>query len=153
VSNFIYGAERTSNNGDQRFVMSHVATIKPFDPLALMVEFSYGNEEDASLGGTRDAKWYGLAGIASYSWTDRFSTALRGEFFKDRDGARLGGGVDHADVTVSEITFTGSYKFTKMLLGRLEYRQDWADEKFYRKRASSFDKSQGTFAAQLIYGF
>ena len=155
VSSFIYGPEQFRNNGNQRFTMSHVATIKPFDPLALIIEYSYGHEEKASLGGTRDAQWQGLAGIASYGWTDRFSTALRGEIFKDRDGARLGGNFTgtHANVTVSEITLTGSYQFTKMLLGRLEYRQDWADERFYQKRATSADKSQGTFAAQLIYAF
>ena len=155
VSSFIYGPEQFRNNGNQRFTMSHVATIKPFDPLALIIEYSYGHEEKASLGGTRDAQWQGLAGIVSYGWTDRFSTALRGEIFNDPDGARLGGNFTgtHANVTVSEITLTGSYQFTKMLLGRLEYRQDWADERFYRKRATSADKSQGTFAAQLIYAF
>ena len=155
VSSFIYGPEQFRNNGNQRFTMSHVATIKPFDPLALIIEYSYGHEEEASLGGTRDAQWQGLAGIVSYGWTDRFSTALRGEIFNDRDGARLAGNFTgtHANVTVSEITLTGSYQFTKMLLGRLEYRQDWADERFYRKRATSADKSQGTFAAQLIYAF
>ena len=155
VSSFIYGPEQFRNNGNQRFTMSHVATIKPFDPLALIIEYSYGHEEEASLGGTRDAQWQGLAGIVSYGWTDRFSTALRGEIFNDPDGARLGGNFTgtHANVTVSEITLTGSYQFTKMLLGRLEYRQDWADERFYQKRATSADKSQGTFAAQLIYAF
>jgi hypothetical protein len=153
TSSFIYGPEQRHKVGNKRFTMSHVATIKPFDPLAILLEYSYGHEEVASLGGTRDASWQGVAGIVSYGWTDRFSTALRGEVFKDSDGARLGGGGGHADVTVSEITFTGSYKFTKMLLGRLEYRQDWGDEKFYKKRATSADKSQGTFAAQLIYTF
>jgi len=153
VSSFIYGPEQRSNTSNKRFTMSHVATIKPFDPLAVILEYTYGHEENASLGGARDAKWYGLAGIVSYGWTDRFSTALRGEFFKDRDGARLGGGANHADVTVAEFTLTGSYKFTKMLLGRVEYRQDWADDRFFQKRASSADKSQGTFAAQLIYAF
>jgi hypothetical protein len=155
VSNFIYGPEQTSNTGDQRFTMSHVATIKPFDPLALTVEFTYGSEEKASLGGTRDAKWYGLAGIASYGWTDRFTTALRGEVFRDRDGARLGGNFagTHADQALAEVTLTGSYKFTKMLLGRAEFRQDWADENFFKRAASRADKNQTTLAAQLIYAF
>ena len=155
VSNFIYGPEQTRNNGNQRFTMSHVATIKPFDPLALIAEFSYGQEEKASLGGTRDAKWYGLAGIASYGWTDRFTTALRGEVFRDRDGARLGGNFNgtHADQALAEVTLTGSYKFTKMLLGRAELRQDWADEGFYKRGASRADKNQTTLAAQLIYAF
>ena len=155
TSSFIYGPEQRHKVGNKRFTMSHVATIKPFDPLAILLEYTYGHEEKASLGGTRDATWQGVAGIVSYGWTDRFSTALRGEVFKDSDGARLGGDFfgTHADVTVSEITLTGAYKFTKMLLGRLEYRQDWADERFFKKRATNADKSQGTFAAQLIYTF
>jgi len=155
VSNVIYGPEQFDNSGNKRFTMSHVATIKPFDPLALIVEYSYGHEENASLGGTRDASWYGLAAIASYAWTDRFSTALRGEFFKDSDGARLGGsfGGAHADVTLAEVTLTGSYKFTKAFLGRIEARQDWADERFYKKGSSKADKNQTTLAAQLIYTF
>jgi hypothetical protein len=155
ASNAIYGPEQRHNSGNKRFTWSNVATIKPFDPLAVYLEYTYGHEENASLGGTRDAKWQGLAGIVSYGWTDRFTTALRGEFFKDRDGARLGGNFagTHANVTVAELTLTGSYKFTKMLLGRVEYRQDWADERFYKKRSTSADKSQGTFAAQLIYTF
>lgn len=155
VSAFIYGPEQFHNSGNKRFTMSHVATIKPIDPLALIVEYSYGHEEKASLGGTRDAMWHGLAGIVSYGWTDRFTTALRGEVFRDRDGARLGGNFagTHADQTLAEVTLTGSYKFTKMLLGRVEFRQDWADEAFYKKAATRADKNQTTLAAQLIYTF
>lgn len=155
ASNFIYGSEQRSNNGDQRFTMSHVATLKPFDPLALILEYTYGREENASLGGTRDAVWQGVAGIASYGWTDRFTTAVRGEFFNDRDGARLGGNFTgtHANNSVAEVTVTGAYKFTKMFLGRVEVRQDWSDETFYRKGASSADKNQTTLAGQLIYTF
>ena len=155
VSSVIYGPEQRSNVGDQRFTMSHVATIKPFDPLALTVEYTYGREENASLGGTRDAVWQGIAGIASYGWTDRFTTAVRAEYFNDRDGARLGGNFagTHANNSVAEATLTGSYKFTKMLLGRVEVRQDWSDEAFYKKGASSADKNQTTLAGQLIYTF
>jgi hypothetical protein len=155
ASNLIYGAEQFSNTGDQRFTMSHVATYKPSEPLALIVEYTYGREENASLGGSNDAVWQGIAGIASYGWTDRFTTALRGEWFNDRNGARLGGNFSgtHANNSVAEATLTSSYKFTKMLLGRVEVRQDWSDQAFYRKGASSADKNQTTLAGQLIYTF
>jgi hypothetical protein len=155
ASNVIYGPEQTSRTGNQRFTMSHVATIKPFDPLALIVEYTYGREDNASLGGTRDAVWQGIAGIGAYGWTDRFTTALRGEYFNDRDGARLGGNFagTHASNSVAEVTLTGAYKFTKMLLGRVEVRQDWSDEAFFKKGSSSADKNQTTLGAQLIYTF
>lgn len=155
VSSFIYGPEQRNNDANKRFTMSHVATFKPIDPLALTLEYSYGHEGKASLGGTRDASWQGVAGIVSYGWTDRFTTAVRGEIFDDADGARLGGNFygTHAQQTVGEITFTGSYKFTKMLLGRLEFRQDWSDEAFFKRGAGKADKNQSTLAAQLLYTF
>src|ERR687892_647827 len=153
TSSLIYGPEQFHNSGNKRFTWSNVATIKPFDPLTLLLEYTYGHEENASLGGTRDAVWQGVAGIASYAWTDRFATALRGEIFKDRDGARLGGNFfgTHANQTVAEVTLTGAYKFTKMFLGRVEVRQDWADERFYKRGATNADKNQTTLAGQLIY--
>jgi Putative beta-barrel porin-2, OmpL-like. bbp2 len=155
TSSFIYGPEQRNNDAHKRFTMSHVATFKPIDPLALTLEYSYGNEGKASLGGTRSANWQGVAGIVSYGWTDRFTTAFRGEVFDDADGARLGGNFygTHADQTVGEITFTGSYKFTKMLLGRLEFRQDWSNEASFQRGASKADKNQSTLAAQLLYSF
>jgi hypothetical protein len=59
----------------------------------------------------------------------------------------------HAKNSVAEATLTGSYKFTKMLLGRVEVRQDWSDESFFKRGASSADKNQTTLAGQLIYTF
>src|ERR687891_139914 len=155
TSSLIYGPEQFHNSGNKRFAWSNVATIKPFDPLTLLLEYTYGREENASLGGTRDAMWHGVAGIASYGWTDRFTTALRGEVFEDRDGARLGGNFfgTHANQTVAEVTLTGAYKFTKMFLGRVEVRQDWADERFYKRGATNADKNQTTLAGQLIYTY
>jgi hypothetical protein len=154
ATNFVYGAEQR-NASPKRFAISNVLTIKPIDPLALYLEYTYGKEDRASLGGTRDAVWQGFAAIAAYSWTDRFSTALRGEIFNDRDGARLLGDLTgtHANATLGEVTLTGSYKFTKMMLGRAEIRQDWADRKMFKRGASGADGNQTTLAVQLIYGF
>lgn len=154
ASNIVAGPEQTHRSGPKRFTWSNVATIKPVDPLTLYLEYTYGHEEKitASL---RDATWQGGAAIASYGWTDRFTTALRGEFFNDRDGARLGGDIPgtHANVTVGELTLTGAYKFTKMLLGRVELRQDWANRRVFQRHSTGSDKSQTTLALQAIYTF
>ena len=152
-SSLVYGAE-TKSAGPKRFAWANVLTLKPMDPLALIFEYTYGHEEKVTPSG-RDGTWQGVAGIASYSWTERFNTALRGEWFNDRDGARIGGDFfgTHANVAVGEITFTGSYKFTKMLLGRAEVRQDWSDRSVYQKGATSADKNQTTLGLQLVYQF
>jgi hypothetical protein len=149
ASNLIYGPEQWHNSGNKRLTWSNVATIKPMDPLTIYLEYTYGYEQNitASL---RNGTWQGWAAIGSYNWTDRFNTALRGEIFKDSDGVRTGAA---RDVTLGEITLTGSYKFTKMLIGRAELRQDWADERFYKKDRTGADKNQTTFAVQMIYTF
>ncbi len=154
ASNFIYGAEQ-KNGAPKRFTISNVLTVKSFDPLTLSAEYTYGHEGKASLGGTRDATWQGVAAVASYGWTDRFTTALRAEAFNDRDGARLGGNFfgTHANVAVAEATLTGAYKFTKMLLGRAEIREDWADRRIFKRGSSNADKDQTTLAMQLIYTY
>ena len=160
ASNLIAGREPTGTGANPRkntarWTLANVWTIKPTEPVAIALEYTYGRQEKASLGGTRDATWQGVAGIVSYSWTDRFTTALRGEFFNDRDGARILGDAfgTQANVKVAEFTVTGGYKFTKMLLGRLEFRQDVANARVYRKGADGADKNQTTLAAQATYSF
>jgi hypothetical protein len=148
------GPEQSHNTKNSRFTLSNVATIKPVTDLTVFLEYSYGQEEKltASL---RNATWQGVAAIASYDWTERFNTALRAEWFNDRDGVRLGGDFagTHANVAVGEMTLTGAYKFTKMLLGRAEVRQDWSDQKFFQRGSSTADKNQTTLGLQLVYQY
>jgi hypothetical protein len=166
VSNVIAGEEPIaaappSARNTARWTISNVLTVKTFDPLNLSAEYTYGRQNKASAGGTLDAVWQGFAAIASYGWTDRVTTALRGEVFHDRNGARIGGDLNNGrpNVTVGELTLTGSYKFTKMLLGRAEVRQDWSNRDVFAvgdqtNRTSHFgDGSQTTLALQLIYTF
>ena len=159
VSNLIYGPEQRPN-GPKRFTIANVLTIKPIDPMAIALEYTIGHEGKVTASG-RDATWQGMAGIVSYSWTDRFSTAMRAEWFNDRDGARILGDpvTGHQNVTVGEVTFTGSYKFTKMLMGRAEVRQDWSDRNVFavgdqRNRSTHVaDKSQTILGLQLVYQY
>lgn len=154
ASNLIAGPEQDHRSGPKRLAWSNVFTIKPVDLLTLALEYTYGHEEKVTAS-LRDATWQGWGGIASYAWTDRFSTALRGEIFKDSDGARLGGNIagTHQDVTVGELTLTGAYKFTEQLLGRAEVRRDWANERVFQKRDTGSSKNEATVAFQVIYTF
>ena len=162
-SNLIAGEEPGALYNTARVAWSTVATFNPIDPLALSLEFTYGHQRNAVLnssGGTENADWYGLSGIAAYSWTERFTTALRGEWFGDPDGARVPRfSNSKTNTNLGEFTLTGAYKFTKMLLGRIELRQDFADGNIYgvgdtSGRANNpSNKSQTTFAMQMIYQF
>ena len=49
-----------------------------------------------------NGKWWGFAGIVNQDITDSFGLALRGEYFDDNDGARLG---------VNGLRCVGSYPY------------------------------------------
>ncbi len=162
ASNIIVGREwslstvggKHIHDGGTRVTWSNVATIKPMDPLTLYLEYTLGHEEKAltvfgSSFRIEDAWWNALAGIFSYGWTDRFTTAARAEYFRDSKGARTG----VRDADLGEVTLTAAYKFTAKLLGRAEVRQDWADTRFFAHGNNSPNKSQTTLALQVIYGF
>lgn len=158
ASNIMFGPEQTRNSGRMRTTWSSVATIKPADPLTLLLEYTLGSEAGATTPTSTkdDVWWHAIAGIASYGWTDRFATALRGEVFLDNDAARTAGlsAINpRRNVTLGEVTLTGSYKFTKMLIGRTEVRQDWANSGVFKKGRTNADSNQTTLGMQLLYTF
>jgi Putative beta-barrel porin-2, OmpL-like. bbp2 len=158
ASNVILGPEQTHNTNHQRLTWSNVATIKPIDPLTLLLEYTLGFEDKAPTpsASAEDAWWHAFAGIASYNWTERFNTALRAELFYDAQAARTGGFAATKtihNVALGEFTLTGTYKFTKMFLGRAEFRQDFANRPVFKKGSSGADSNQTTMAVQLLYQY
>lgn len=157
ASNVIIGPEQTHNTSNQRVTWSNVATIKPVDPLTLYLEYTLGHEDNAPTPtGIQSAWWHAFVAVASYSWTDRVITALRTELFLDSQAARTGGFAATSplhNATLGGVTLTGTYKFTKMFLGRAEVRQDWANHGVFKLGPSRADSNQTTLGMQLIYQF
>lgn len=160
ASNIIIGPEQPAPTNRVRTAWSNVATIKPMEPLTMYLEYTVGYEQDAPTEvGNRNSWWHAVAGVASWNWTDRFNTALRGEVFIDSQGARINAsGLFFStspihNATLGEITLSGTYKFTKMLLGRMEFRQDMANRPIFKVGTSNADSKQTTLALQLIYTY
>jgi putative OmpL-like beta-barrel porin-2 len=133
---FIYGPEQTDHSGRKRGLGDLVATIKPTDALTFLLNYDYGNEQKAALDGS-SAEWQGFAAIGSYNFTDRFSMALRGEWFEDSDGARTG-----AAQTLWEWTATAKYLVTQHLYGQAELRRDQGTKNTFVKNNDLFNKGQ-----------
>ena len=160
ASNIIIGPEQAAPTGRTRTTWSNVATIKPLDPLTVYLEYTLGYEDKAPTEvGNRNSWWHALSGVASWNWTERFNTAVRGEVFIDSQGARTAASglffstSPISNATLGEITMAGTYKFTKMLLGRMEFRADWANQPIFKVGTSSANSSQQTLALQLIYTY
>jgi hypothetical protein len=146
--NWIGGPELANNNHSNRNVFDLVAILKPTSTLTLGLNGDYGKENGTSLVNPgSDATWKGIAGYATYALTSKFSVAFRGETFHDDDGVRLGTGTR---ATLSEGTFTPTYKFTDHVLLRGEARYDKANQPILTKRGTLADK-QTTVAANVIF--
>ncbi len=160
--NFMYGPEQDHNNSNERFLFDWVGTLNATKNLTFVVNTDYATEQRVLTSlGLRDAKWYGIAGYAKYSFTDWFSMALRGEWFKDPDGVRTSSALTlpansipilptGIGQTLKEGTLTAEFKVAKNLILRPEYRHDWSDKKVFQ--AGGY-KTQDTLAIGAMYLF
>lgn len=148
ILNWIGGPELANDNHSKRNVFDVVAILKPTNALTLGVNGDYGTETGTSrvIAGD-DARWKGIAGYAALAVTSKFSVALRAETFNDDGGVRLG--VDEA-TTLSEGTFTPTYKFTTNVVVRGELRYDRANHAILANR-NGMSERQTTVGANVVF--
>jgi hypothetical protein len=142
ASTVIWGPEQNSRIGNKRTLADLVLTVKPCENLTLVGNYDYAVEEHANIDGNQ-AIWQGFSLIANYQFTDRFSTALRGEWFEDHGGSRTG-----VRQTLYEGTATAKYLITQHLYGQLEVRRDNGSKKTFED-----DSSLALASGQTTYGF
>jgi Putative beta-barrel porin-2, OmpL-like. bbp2 len=148
--NWIGGPELANDNHTKRNVFDVVAVFKPIKSLTLGVNGDYGIEDGTSrVNPGSDAEWKGIAGYATFAFTDKFSVGLRGETFHDDGGVRLG---TDTKATLSEGTITPAFKFTDHVLVRGEVRYDKANQPILAKRGTLSDK-QTTVGANVIFTY
>lgn len=143
-----------------RFLFDTVITVKPIDPLSLVLNYDYGKEKDViddGTGGTKDAKWTALIGYINYAFTDQWHMSLRGEVFDDKDGYRLAlSDLATGDPSkkTKEYTLTVGYAPSANFEVRGEVRQDKSDKDAFVKteNVSATDK-QTTVALEAYYKF
>ena len=149
VENIMNGREVIVSGGDVRtvrFLSDTVITVKPVKNLTFVINPDYGSQSGAAADGG-DAKWYGVAGYVKYDFSDLFSTAIRAEYFDDRDGFRTG-----TAQKAKEVTLTPEFRVAKNLIVRPEYRHDWSDKDVFDSHQNTFDKkSQDTIALGVMY--
>ena len=152
-----WGAEQTDRTSPKRGLLDFIATYKPIPPLTLTVNYNHGQEEEAFGVGTPTATWHSVSGYATYDVTDKLSVGIRGEYFIDEDGFRLGLDPNTGKpIDVWEITLTARYKLFDHLFASVEYRHDQATNsaKVFDDGDGNFNaSSQDTIAVELVYQF
>ena len=82
---------------------------------------------------------------------DHWSVSGRGEYFNDKNGARI---VSGALAQYWELTGTLEYRPWKDFITRLEYRHDQADQDvFNAHKAGVFSDYQDTISGEAIFTF
>jgi hypothetical protein len=125
--------------------------VTPTDKTSFYINFDYGSDKRVGEGAD---KFYGIAGAARFSLTNRLAFAPRIEWFKDRDGFSTG-----TPQSLKEFTLTGEYKVwgfnsTAAMLSRIEYRRDWSNQDvFDRASGEPFRSNQNTMLVGLIFTF
>lgn len=161
--NGIYGAEQADNSSRKRGVIDVVGILKPIDKLTLVLNYDYGDEQDAYTdpvsGALRRANWQGFAAVANYDFTDKFSLSARAEYFSDDDGARLDSSKPTGassflgkSVEMEEYTLTAHYHFTPNMAVRAEIRLDKSDEDIFVDE-KKLEDNQTTGALEFYYRF
>jgi hypothetical protein len=147
----------------KRLLLTSLLTIKPIDPLTLIIDYDYGNDSDSVPvdGLLRTAQWQGAAAYIIYNFTDDLSACLRAEVFDDMNGSRVigpGGGLNPTGgaglaATYTELTPTITYKIADGLYWRNEYRHDESDSKKVFAHNANLVRGQDTIATELLYAF
>ena len=137
-----------SSSSNLRTILDLVATIKPVKPLSIILNYDDGREENVPgtllpSGISSDATWNGLEGIVKYDYNDKYSLALRGEYFDDKDGFRTG-----TVQKLKEVTVTPGIRLSGGVILRPEYRHDSSDKHSFDNKTK---KDQDTLALGLMY--
>jgi hypothetical protein len=159
--NWIEGPEQLTSNHHPRWLVDGVVTwtgLKPFT-LGFNLDLA-GQSDEPSLVATgrqhTQAYWWGVAGYATYDWTDKLRTALRLEYFADPQGVRNGVTAPGTHLSLGEVTITLQYKIWRGLVGRLEFRHDSASQEVFnppRYGLPPTSKNQNTLTVDMYYSF
>jgi putative OmpL-like beta-barrel porin-2 len=147
AANGIWGPQQNNTTSNKRGVADFVATIKPTSALTLLANYDWGQEQGAAIGGGT-AIWQGFALVANYAFTDRFSGALRSEFFNDFNGARTG-----IKQRVYEWTASTKYLITQHLYLQGEFRQDYSNKNAFQRNTNGLADDNPLISISATYTF
>jgi hypothetical protein len=166
----MYGPEATDPDGDgtaddadNRGLIDIVATLKPVDGIAVVLNYDRGSQARGIVGGgNAGALWQGYAAYVNLALGDKHSVTLRGEVFDDQDGARTpvdindDGSIVASELspkTLREVTLTFSCKMKENLEWRAEFRHDGSNGAPFVDENGNATGNQNTVALAAYYSF
>lgn len=126
-------------------------TIKAIEGLILGAEFNSGKYEGQSaVNPGSDAEWTGFMVMGNYAFTNKIALTLRYDSFDDKEGARLGSGVEEKR---DSFTVSPSYLIAKGFNALVEYRYTKSDQKVFVDKAGNVNDTIAEAALEFTYAF
>jgi len=165
--NYHVGPEQNRNQMhdgvNNRWIVDTTVLYTGVDRLTLAVNFDFAGEVNdpalVALGTRKDtsSQWGGVATYAAWDWTKALRTVLRFEYFYDPESVRASETVTPGhDLNLWEVTATIQYNIWRGLVGRLEYRHDWANRDAFSMQnhgTTPTSRVQDTLTFALYYSF
>lgn len=147
--NFLGGPERADSEKDRKTVHELNSSWTLSENLRLLTELLYGEEQGATVAGSRaKAEWYGGFAALKAALSDLSYISPRFEIFRDQHGSILSGGPQ----TIKSGTLTYGHTLTRGLDLRAEGRWDSSSRNVFSKGLASKD-SQTTILAALLFTY
>ncbi|MGD0500697.1 MAG: porin [Bryobacteraceae bacterium] len=142
---FHAGPENTGTNKGWRELYDTVLLLTPCDKANFYINYDYGRNKFPVSG---EAVWTGIAGAAHFQLNNFFAFSPRAEWFSDRNGF-----MTLTKQNLKELTLTLEGKMAEGLLARLEYREDWSDQKFFQRGSTGATTNQPTVILGVVAFF
>jgi hypothetical protein len=155
-TNFYTGRRHSSGQNGYLNLIDTTVLLTPTAKFNAYINYDYGHNRDSILrsglsatGDDQLNRWQGVAAAAHQQVTSSTAVAGRFEYYNDPQGYATG-----VQQHLYEFTTTGEYKWTRGLLGRLEFRRDWSDNDFFTRGNKPFAvKDQSTVTASIVIVF
>ncbi len=103
----LYGPEGDPGDAFDRYLLTFDYALQPTPDLIVAGEANWGGDRSVLADGS-DARWYGGLLTLFGRFTEHFGTTVRGELFRDRNGARTGVAQTMESLTIAPTYFLGT---------------------------------------------
>ena len=138
-----------STNSNFRHIYDMVVDIALTNQLSIQLNGDYGTEQNGVAATGETAQWWGYAGITRYDINKWFSMNVRGAYFNDADGFRMGA----VNNKMWEVTVTPEFRINENMIVRLEYRHDESNLDVFEDNNGLGTSSQDTIAMNALVHF
>lgn len=144
---YMVGAEKNRTNAGKRQLIDEVVTFSPHRSVQTYAELLYVRDKRAGADSGADA-WYGVAVASRWSATKKLSFSPRFEYYVDQTGFTSG-----LPQHLREVTGTAEYKLHPLVMTRLEFREDFSNQRYFETGQDGKRRQQSTLTLAVLFAF